>query len=204
MAIGPADYFSGRAQTYRRESEGWLWGRLRRIELRAVLELLRPREGELILDAGCGGGYYSEALMREGASVVGTDISREMLRQVHGATGLPVFASDLEHAAARPVFDAVASLGALEFCQSPGEAVLGMAGALRSGGGRVVLMLPARGWGARLYRYYHARHGVAITLFSVQELKRMAESAGLRITEARKAGFNHVVRMEPAGEAGMR
>ena len=165
-----------------------------------MLRVLRPRVGEAILDAGCGGGYYTEALHRQGALVTGTDMSIEMVRQVRRATGLPVFASNLEQGAAGPVFDAVLSCGALEFCRAPEKAVREMAEALRPGGGRVVLMIPAVTMLSHLYRYYHARHGVSINLFSFADVESMARAAGLQITESRRAGFNHVVRMEPAGE----
>ena len=46
----------------------------------ALFELLGPVEGKHVLDDGCGEGYLSRLLAKRGASVVGIDYSREMLR----------------------------------------------------------------------------------------------------------------------------
>ena len=46
----------------------------------ALFELLGPVEGKRVLDDGCGEGYLSRLLAKRGASVVGIDYSREMLR----------------------------------------------------------------------------------------------------------------------------
>ena len=46
----------------------------------AVLEVLGPVDGLRVLDAGCGPGFYAEALVAGGASVVAFDQSPEMAR----------------------------------------------------------------------------------------------------------------------------
>jgi len=46
----------------------------------ATLSLLPPVAGKRLLDAGCGPGAYAELLTRDGAEVVGIDVSPRMLR----------------------------------------------------------------------------------------------------------------------------
>lgn len=197
MGKSPEDYFSGRAEDYRHDTAGWLWSGWRQMELRAVLGALRPRPGDRVLDAGCGAGFYAEALAERGADVVATDLTPGMAAQVRKATGLPAYVSNLEDGTVRPVFDGVISCGALEFCRSPALAVKHLAEGLRPETGRLVLMVPAADWGGGAYRFFHARHGVRIELFSRARLGLMARVAGLRLVEFHRAGFNHVVRMEP-------
>lgn len=44
-----------------------------------LVEILRPKEGERILDLGCGTGYLASIIARSGATVVGIDNSIEMV-----------------------------------------------------------------------------------------------------------------------------
>ena len=50
------------------------------IEVPYVLELLGDVRGKRVLDAGCGGGFYSLWLSERGAEVTGVDSSKEMVR----------------------------------------------------------------------------------------------------------------------------
>jgi ubiquinone/menaquinone biosynthesis C-methylase UbiE len=50
-------------------------------ERELILDMLRPRTGEMILDAGSGTGIFTGALLAKGADVVGLDISFAMLRR---------------------------------------------------------------------------------------------------------------------------
>ncbi len=51
-----------------------------------VFEFLGDLGGKRVLDAGCGEGYLSRMMARKGASVVGVDYSREMLRLANERT----------------------------------------------------------------------------------------------------------------------
>lgn len=63
----------------------------------AVLELLGPVAGLRVLDAGCGPGFYSQALAAGGAAVVAFDQSPEMVRLARRrlGDGTPVRLHDL-------------------------------------------------------------------------------------------------------------
>ena len=46
-----------------------------------VVKALSPRRGEIILDLGCGAGYYTNYLIKKGCKVFATDISDEYVKQ---------------------------------------------------------------------------------------------------------------------------
>jgi ubiquinone/menaquinone biosynthesis C-methylase UbiE len=46
-----------------------------------LLRLVNPREGQRILEVGCGDGYFSDAFAKKGASVTGSDIAPEMIEK---------------------------------------------------------------------------------------------------------------------------
>jgi SAM-dependent methyltransferase len=48
-------------------------------EVNRALKMLRPQGGERVLDMACGSGRHSLELVRQGFSVVGTDISPELI-----------------------------------------------------------------------------------------------------------------------------
>ena len=110
------------------------------MDARHALDILEPRPGELVLDAGCGTGRNLAAIARTGASVVGIDFSPRMLdlaRDSH--PGVPLALADLR--ARLPfvdgAFDAV-------LCTLVGEHLSGLGAALSElrrvlgAGGRLV------------------------------------------------------------------
>lgn len=52
----------------------------REIIIPGVLKLLSPKKGERILDLGCGQGVLSRELAKTGASVLGIDLSKKLIR----------------------------------------------------------------------------------------------------------------------------
>jgi trans-aconitate methyltransferase len=100
-----------------------------------LVELLAPREGERVLDIGCGTGELTAALAGRGAVVTGVDSSAEMLtvaRQRHPALTFAqldaqALAADDTYAGA---FDAVFSNAALHWMPRQSDVVAGVARAL--------------------------------------------------------------------------
>jgi len=94
---------------------------------RHAITALAPREGERVLDAGCGTGRHLPALVAAGCRVAGADFSAGMLAVAHGrAPSVPLVRADLQRGlpfAAR-AFDAV-------LCALVGEHLTNLEGCFR-------------------------------------------------------------------------
>jgi len=101
----------------------------------AVLQLLDPKPGELILDVGCGDGVLTERIVEAGASVIGLDSSEEMVEAAR-ARGIDAFVADAEDMDVERfgAFDAVFSNAALHWMLDPDAVACGIFKALRDGG----------------------------------------------------------------------
>jgi 2-polyprenyl-6-hydroxyphenyl methylase / 3-demethylubiquinone-9 3-methyltransferase len=98
----------------------------------------RVREGARVLDVGCGAGFLSNYLARQGFQVTGLDASKESLAVAarHDETGRVVYESGdalaLPHADAS--FDAVCAMDFLEHVEDPASVIGECARVLRPGG----------------------------------------------------------------------
>ena len=101
----------------------------------AVLQLLNPQPGELILDVGCGDGVLTERIVEAGARVIGLDSSEEMVEAAR-ARGIDAFVADAEDMDVERfgAFDAVFSNAALHWMLDPDAVACGIFKALRDGG----------------------------------------------------------------------
>ncbi|HLK21780.1 MAG TPA: methyltransferase domain-containing protein [Bryobacteraceae bacterium] len=100
-----------------------------------LLELLRPRQGERILDLGCGTGQLTAEIAARGADVVGLDSSPEMLGQARqNYPKLKFVLADATKFHFDEPFDAVFSNAALHWVKDAEASVKCIAAALRPGG----------------------------------------------------------------------
>lgn len=100
---------------------------VKKFEVELILDLLQPKPGEVILDAGCGTGVFTLDILSNGSHVVGLDISRPMLtRAGKKLKGFP-FERVLANMSNLPfpenTFDKVVSVTAIEFIQNAKGAV---------------------------------------------------------------------------------
>lgn len=79
-----------------------------------VVDLLKPRPGERILDLGCGDGVLTEALLHAGAEVVGVDASEEMIAAAR-TRGIDASVRDGQNLDFDAEFDAAFSNAALHW-----------------------------------------------------------------------------------------
>jgi trans-aconitate methyltransferase len=111
-----------------RHSYVWKWGG-------NLIELLQPREGERILDVGCGTGQLAAEIAAKGAQVVGLDSSPEMLGQARqNYPHLKFVLADATDFRFEEPFDAVFSNAALHWVKDADASVKCIAAALRPGG----------------------------------------------------------------------
>lgn len=94
---------------------------VKKYEGELLLELLQPRPGEFILDAGCGTGIFTLDLLSRGTRVAGLDISLPMLKRagqkLRGFNFQMVWGDMLHLPFLEESFDRVMSVTALEFIE---------------------------------------------------------------------------------------
>lgn len=99
----------------------------------AILDLLDPQDGELILDVGCGDGALTARIAAAGATVNGIDASPEL---VAAARELGIQAEVMDAAVFQGdgTYDAVFSNAALHWMLDPDAVASAMVSALKPGG----------------------------------------------------------------------
>ena len=98
-----------------------------------LLDVLDAQPGERILDLGCGDGALTEKIAASGASVLGIDLSSDMLCAAR-RRGLDVRHMDARQMAMYGQFEAVLSNAVLHWINTPETVLAGVGRALRPGG----------------------------------------------------------------------
>jgi ubiquinone/menaquinone biosynthesis C-methylase UbiE len=158
----------------------------RRYEVELILGLLKPKRGEVILDAGCGTGVFTLDIVSLGSGVVGLDISLPMLIQAgKKLEGLP-FQRVLGDMSRLPfsesAFDKVISVTALEFIEDAKEAVGELFRVTKKGGSIIVATLNSLSpWASRRIAEARERHTIfeEAIFRSPDELRSLASVEGV-------------------------
>ncbi|MFZ3037412.1 MAG: class I SAM-dependent methyltransferase [Rugosibacter sp.] len=98
-----------------------------------VMGLLDPKEGEVILDVGCGDGELTQKLQEKGCSVIGIDSSPSMIETAKNR-GIESYVMDGHNIPYQNKFDAVFSNAALHWLTQPERAIKGAYLALKVNG----------------------------------------------------------------------
>lgn len=149
-------------------------------ETALLLEMLDPREEEMILDVGCGTGVFTRDILERGTRIVGLDISFPMLQQAAKKASEQPFAAIAGDMTSLPFsdgsFDKVYSMTAIEFVPDAIKAVDELNRVARSGATIVLTTLNSLSpWAEQ--RKKKAEHGHSLfqsmTFRSPDELLRM-------------------------------
>lgn len=190
-------YFDRQAPAYQKRSESGPWAWLRRREAAGVFDLLGGVHGQVVLDLGCGAGYYTRAaLQRSAAHVVAVDSSAAMISQLPAENVTPIQAEAADVETTQHFSRAVAA-GLLEFAPDD-RAVLENVRRLMNPGGVLVVLVPRDCLTGRGYRKFHRMHGVHIRLYTASSLQEMAEKSHWKMEKTRPVGlFSLAARMTP-------
>lgn len=159
---------------------------VREVEAELILDLLKPKPGDVVLDAGCGTGVFTHDILSRGSQVVGLDISLPMLihagKKLKGFPFRAVLSDMLTLPFRENSFDKVASITALEFIENAKGAVEELFRVTQKGGCVVVATLNSLSpWALRRRTLATERH----TLFeraifrSPDELSSLAPVGGV-------------------------
>lgn len=101
----------------------------------SLAELLAPKEGEKILDLGCGTGDLANKLFEYGVEVIGVDNSGNMVKQaIQKYPHIPFKVQDATNLDYHNEFDAVFSNATLHWVQPANQALKGIYQSLKKGG----------------------------------------------------------------------
>lgn len=147
-------------------------------EVALVMHRLGTIEGRRVLDAGVGTGRFARMLIQRGASVVGFDLSPEMLmtcarnepraRLVQARLGSPLPFAD-------GAFDHVICIRVIKYLDDWGAALRELRRLVRPGG-RLVLEVANR-WSLARWGYL----GMPVHLITQREVARLLGSSGFRL-----------------------
>jgi ubiquinone/menaquinone biosynthesis C-methylase UbiE len=100
-----------------------------------LIELLAPKQGEKILDLGCGTGDLAKKLADVGVNIVGADKSKNMVAQAKNKyPNISFVVGDATELGYHTEFDAVFSNATLHWVKQPKRALEGIFQSLKPGG----------------------------------------------------------------------
>jgi len=159
---------------------------VKQYESALLLDLLQPRPGERILDAGCGTGVFTLDLLALGPRTVGLEISRPMLIRARQKAKEfpfePIAGNMMFLPFAAEVFDKTVSMTALEFVEDAQGAVRELFRVTRKGGTIVVTTLNSLSpWATRRKQKAEKGHQLFKKMIfrSPDEMRRLAPVDGV-------------------------
>ncbi|MFH0848213.1 MAG: methyltransferase domain-containing protein [archaeon] len=175
----PSEHYDRVARKYSEMISSGLGGRLKNRERDCLMYLLSPKSTDVILDAGCGSGFYANMIRKSGAQVFCIDVSSVMV-EVAKESGLDAEVHDVQSMNLNRKFGKILCAGPIEFCNSPLEALRNLRRHL-TGEGCIVLSILNISVMGIVYWLYHFSHGIRINLYSLRGIKELLSNAGFRI-----------------------
>jgi len=139
-------------------------------------------EGKLLLDAGCGTGWFSKAAVERGAKVTSMDLGEGLLEEVKKkCTSKRIVGSILEIPFEENSFDIIVSSEVIEHIPNPLDAIDELYRVLKPGG-TLILSTPNRLW------YFSLRIANALKIRPYQGLENWVWRSGLK-NKLKNTGF---------------
>ena len=172
-------YFDAQARIYDHKKNSWSMGWIVSKELNTVLELLEISEGDSVLDAGCGSGYYSEYIRDHGGIPFCVDLSEEMIH-VAKQKSLEAIVADLAEINLGKKFDKILVAGVIEFNKNPKKILVNLKNHLTKDGS-LILLYNTKSLSGLLYLLFHLIHGVDVKLYSKKEIRNLLKDSGFEV-----------------------
>jgi ubiquinone/menaquinone biosynthesis C-methylase UbiE len=149
-----------------------------------VLEILRTRVGESLLDVGCGNGRMLIAALTLGLNSTGIEDTPEAaaVSQKVAPDAKIVVGSDVELPFEDNYFDLITALSFVDYFPDPGEGFEEIRRVLKLGG-RTCILLPNADFVGAKHKYLKTRDALNETVmtFPLKVWKKMIEDSGMRI-----------------------
>jgi 2-polyprenyl-3-methyl-5-hydroxy-6-metoxy-1,4-benzoquinol methylase len=161
----------------------------------AMLKAIGPPEGLTVLDAGCGEGYLSRILARNGATVTGVDSSTRLIEAARAKNltdALPITfdtssVDDLPYP--DHMFDLVVCNHLLNDLYDPSRPISEFARVLRDGGRLIILMLHPCFYNKHAERAQATNGLIAASYFETRNIEQVFEVDGLTSPVPNKTWF---------------
>jgi len=183
---------------------------VKQYEIELILDLLKPKHGEVILDAGCGTGIFTLDILSIGSPVIGLDISLPMLiharEKLKGYPFQIVSADILNLPFREDYFDKVVSVTAVEFIKDAKGAVKELFRVTKRGGHIVLATLNSLSpWASRRNAEAKERHTIfeRVIFRSPDELRSLASVKGVAKTAIhfrKEESMDRAVEIEQEGK----
>lgn len=156
------------------------WGRYAfAVERGAVLSALGPLRGRVVLDAGCGTGRFSRAIVEAGAFVVGLDRDRAALRLAAGRASAVACGDASALPFADETFDSCVAVTLCEFIDEPIRVVEELVRVARPGGRVIIGSLNRRSaWGLAHWRQFQRPPWTSAKFINQRQLEQSAMRLG--------------------------
>jgi SAM-dependent methyltransferase len=171
------DYFTRRAPEYDRSSRWCMDDAL----ASRLLDLLRPRTGDVVLDVACGTGLVARTLRPHVARIVGVDVTPEMLDRAGPYLDELLLANAEALPLANGIFDLAVCRQGIQFLDAP-RAVAEMVRVVRPEGKVCLIHLCAYGPEDReeFFEILRLRNPVRRNFFLPEDLVQLLHKAGCR------------------------
>ena len=161
----------------------------------AMLQAIGDPEGLDVLDAGCGEGYLSRILARQGATVTGIDFSANLIEAARAESLNDILSVSFDVGTVDDLpyedeaFDLVVCNHLMNDLRDPGKAIAQFSHVLRSGGRLIVLMLHPCFYNRHAERDQTTNGLLASSYFDVRSIEQAFEVDGLSSPAANTAWF---------------